>query len=149
AVAFGEALASSFKEYAAQILKNAKAMEEVFRAADIRMLGGGTSNHLILADVYGSLGITGQEAQTVLDEVGVTVNKNMIANETRKALDPSGIRFGTPALTTRGMKEGEATRIAEIMVAVLRDTGNEGNKRLLHEEIVALAEAFPVPETFV
>ena len=105
AVAFGEALRPSFKIYAAQILKNAKAMEEVFRARGVRMLGGGTSNHLILADVFGSLGVTGQEAETLLDSVGITLNKNMIADDPRKPMDPSGIRFGTPAITTRGFKK--------------------------------------------
>ena len=78
AIAFGEALTPQFKAYAQQILKNAKAMEGVFKEEGIRMLGGGTDNHLILADVYGSLGITGQEAETVLDEVGITLNKNMV-----------------------------------------------------------------------
>jgi glycine hydroxymethyltransferase len=105
AVAFGEALTPAFKIYAEQILKNAKAMEVVFKREGIRLLGGGTDNHLLLADVFGSLGITGQEAETVLDEVGITLNKNMIADEPRSALDPSGIRFGTPAMTTRNMKE--------------------------------------------
>jgi len=105
AVAFGEALKPGFKKYAAQILKNAKAMEKVFRDNKIRMITGGTSNHLILADVWGSLGVTGKEAQETLDEVGITLNMNMIAGDTRKPLDPSGIRFGTPAITTRGFKE--------------------------------------------
>jgi len=149
AVAFGEALTPAFKEYTAQILKNAKAMELVFRDAGIRMLGGGTSNHLILADVYGSMDITGQEAETVLDEVGITLNKNMIAEETRKALDPSGIRFGTPAMTTRGMKEVEATRVAEIMVGALRDRHNDATKKALHEEVKALCKVFPIPEILV
>lgn len=149
AVAFGEALTPAFKAYAAQILKNAKAMEAVFAAEGIRMLGGGTSNHLILADVYGSLGITGQEAETVLDEVGITLNKNMIADETRTALDPSGIRFGTPAMTTRNMKEGEATRIAEIMIETLKHKDNEAKKKALREEVEALCVQFPVPEAFV
>ena len=98
----------SFKIYAVQVLKNAKAMEAVFKDAGVRLLGGGTDNHLLLADVYGLLGITGAEAEAVLDEVGITLNKNMIADETRSALDPSGIRFGTPAMTCAGMKEGEA-----------------------------------------
>ncbi len=149
AIAFGEALRPEFKTYATQILKNAKAMEEVFRTADIRMLGGGTSNHLILADVYGSLGITGQEAETALDEVGITLNKNMIANETRKALDPSGIRFGTPAMTTRRMKEGEATRVAEIMVEVLKNINDEDKKSALKKEMEELCMRFPVPESFI
>lgn len=149
AVAFGEALHPSFKEYTAQILKNAKAMEHVFRSTNIRMLGGGTSNHLILADVYGSLGISGQEAETALDAVGITLNKNMIADEARSALDPSGIRFGTPAMTTRKMKEGEATRIAEIMVECLNNLGNKKRQNELKSEIEALCAKFPIPEVFV
>jgi glycine hydroxymethyltransferase len=98
AVAFGEALHPSFQNYSTQILKNAKAMEEVFRNTHIRMLGGGTSNHLILADVFSSLNITGQEAEVVLDSVGITLNKNVIADDPRSPMDPSGIRFGTPAM---------------------------------------------------
>ncbi len=149
AVAFGEALHPSFREYGKQILKNAKAMEKVFLDANVRLLGGGTDNHLLLADVYGSLGVTGQEAEDVLDEIGITLNKNMIADETRTAMDPSGIRFGTPALTTRGMKEDEATRIAEIMISVLKDKGNQQLKEGYKAEIEALCAAFPVPESFV
>lgn len=149
AVAFGEALTPAFKEYAQQILKNAKAMEEVFRRENVRMLGGGTSNHLILADVFGSLGVTGKEAETVLDEVGITLNKNMIADDTRSAMDPSGIRFGTPAMTTRKMKEGEATRLAEIMIETLRHKDDAAKKLSLKDEVKTLCEKFPVPETFV
>lgn len=149
AVAFGEALHPSFRDYAAQILKNAKAMENVFKDNDIRMLAGGTSNHLILADVYGSLGVTGQEAEDVLDEVGITLNKNMIADDPRKAMDPSGIRFGTPAMTTRNMKEGEATRIAELMVETLKHKDDKKKKAELREEVRTLCQKFPVPESFV
>jgi glycine hydroxymethyltransferase len=148
-IAFGEALTPAFKVYAAQILKNAKAMEVVFKAESVRLLCGGTDNHLLLADVYGSLGITGQEAETVLDEVGITLNKNMIAGETRTALDPSGIRFGTPALTTRGMKEGEATKLAEIMITTMRAKDDTAKKAALQKEVQAICEAFPVPERFV
>jgi glycine hydroxymethyltransferase len=149
AVAFGEAMTPAFKEYAAQILKNAKAMEAVFAREGVRMLGGGTSNHLILADVYGSLGITGQEAETLLDSIGITLNKNMIADETRSAMDPSGIRFGTPAMTTRNMKEGEATRVAEIMIEALKNKEDEQKKRALHDEVQSLCLKFPVPDSFV
>jgi glycine hydroxymethyltransferase len=148
AVAFGEALQPSFKEYAAQILKNAKAMEQVFKDENVRLLCGGTDNHLLLADVYGSLGITGQEAETALDAVGITLNKNMIADETRSALDPSGIRFGTPAMTTRGMKEGEATKLAELMIRALKHKDDEAETAKIREEVRALCEAFPVPESF-
>ena len=149
AVAFGEAMKPSFKEYGKQILKNAKAMEKVFLDAEVRLLGGGTDNHLLLADVYGSLGVTGAEAEAVLDEVGITLNKNMIADEPRKALDPSGIRFGTPAMTTRGMGETEATRLAEIMIKVLKDKDNQQLKDALKAEVEAICTEFPVPESFV
>lgn len=145
AVCFHEALQPEFQEYAQQVIKNAKAMAQVFLDNDIRLLGGGTDNHLILADVHGSLGITGKKAQTLLDEVGITLNMNSIANDTRSAMDPSGIRFGTPAITTRGMKEAECARIAELMIQVLR------TKKALPEvqrEIVAMCQKFPVPKVF-
>lgn len=148
-VAFGEALTPAFKIYAAQILKNAKAMEMVFKAEGVRLLCGGTDNHLLLADVFGSLGVTGTEAERVLDEVGITLNKNMIADDVRTAMDPSGIRFGTPAMTTRGMKEGEATKLAEIMITTMRAKGDSAKKVSLQKEVQTLCEAFPVPESFV
>lgn len=148
AIAFGEALHPSFKIYCEQILKNAKAMEQVFAEAGIFMVGGGTSNHLILADMS-SLGVTGQEAETVLDEVGITLNKNMIPDEPRTALDPSGIRFGTPAMTTRNMKETEATRVAELMIETLKHKDDAAKKTAIREEIETLCLAFPVPDTFV
>lgn len=148
-VAFGEALTPGFKVYAAQVLKNAKAMEDVFKREGVRLMCGGTDNHLLLADVYGSLGVTGQEVETVLDEVGITLNKNMIADESRTAMDPSGIRFGTPALTTRGMKEKEATRLAEIMIETIKVRSDAAKKAELKEEVKKICEAFPVPEKFV
>jgi glycine hydroxymethyltransferase len=149
AVAFGEALHPSFKDYAAQVLKNAKAMEVVFKEEGVRLLCGGTDNHLLLADVYGSLGITGQEAEVVLDSVGITLNKNMIADEPRTAMDPSGIRFGTPAMTTRGMKEKEATALAKLMIETMRHKDDVVKKAAIKAEVQHLAEAFPVPERFV
>ncbi len=148
AVAFGEALKPSFAEYAKQILLNAKAMEAVFARENVRMITGGTSNHLILADVFGSLGVTGKEAQTVLDEVGITLNMNAIADDVRKPMDPSGIRFGTPAITTRGFKETECARVAEIMIEVLRNKDNADMKAKAKSEIKSLAAKFPIPETF-
>ena len=149
AVALGEAAQPSFVEYAKQVLLNAKAMETVFLKEGVRLLGGGTDNHLLLADVYGSLGITGQAAETALDAVGITLNKNMIADETRTALDPSGIRFGTPAMTTRGMKETEATMIAELMIRTLRSIDDETEQAAIKKEVQALCTSFPVPESFV
>ncbi len=148
-VAFKEALDPSFRTYAEQIVKNAKAMEAVFKEHDIRLLAGGTDNHLLLADVYGSLGVTGQEAESVLDEIGITLNKNMIADDPRTAMDPSGIRFGTPAMTTRGMQEAEATKLAELMVTVMKDKDNAELKTKLRAEVKELCEAFPVPDSFV
>ncbi len=149
AVAFGEALTPQFKTYTAQILKNAKAMEKVFKDEGVRLLCGGTDNHLLLADVFGSLQITGADAERVLDEVGITLNKNMIADETRTAMDPSGIRFGTPAMTTRNMKEGEATTLAEIMIKAMRAKDDSAVKVALQKEVQELCERFPVPESFV
>lgn len=149
AVAFGEAMTPAFTEYAKQILKNAKAMEEVLHKHNIRMIGGGTDNHLILADVFGSLGVTGKEAQSVLDEVGITLNMNSIANDTRKPLDPSGIRFGTPAITTRGFKEKECAEVAELLIETLKNKDDESKKAEIKAKIKALATAFPIPESFV
>jgi len=148
AVAFGEALTPAFKKYAKQILKNAKAMEKVFHKHKIRMIGGGTDNHLILADVYGSLGVSGKEAQTVLDEVGITLNMNMIADDTRKPMDPSGIRFGTPAITTRGFKEKECALVAELMIETLRNRNNKKKKEEIRKKIKTLAKKFPIPNYF-
>ncbi|MDQ5883567.1 MAG: glycine hydroxymethyltransferase, partial [Patescibacteria group bacterium] len=149
AVAFGEALTPTFKKYAKAVLKNAKAMEKVFKKNKIRMIGGGTDNHLILADVFGSLGVTGKEAQTVLDEVGITLNMNSIAGDTRKPLDPSGIRFGTPAITTRGFGEKECALVAEMMIETLKNKDDEKKKSVIKKKIITLAKKFPVPEVFV
>lgn len=149
AVAFGEALTPEFQAYAQQILKNAKAMEKVFLDADIRLMAGGTDNHLLLADVYGSIGVTGQEAEDVLDEVGITLNKNSIAGETRSMFDPSGIRFGTPAITTRGLKEADCARVAELMVEAMKNRDDQAVKDRIREEVKGIAHAFPLPDSFV
>lgn len=144
AVAFGEALSPSFKHYAAQILKNAKAMEEVFKQRGVRMIGGGTDNHLILADIT-KFGIGGKEAEELLDSVGITLNKNMIADDTRVPMDPSGIRFGTPAITTRGFKEAQCAQVAGLMLDTLENRGDQAKLAAIKNEVVALAEAFPLP----
>ena len=149
AVCFGEALTPAFRKYAAQIIKNAKVMAKVFLDNKIRLITGGTDNHLILADIYGSLGVTGKEGQTVLDEVGITLNMNMIAEDSRKPLDPSGIRFGTPAITTRGFKEKECKRVAELMILTLKNKDSKEVKEKVHKEIKALAKKFPIPKSFV
>ncbi len=149
AVAFGEALTPEFREYAQQILKNAKAMETVFKKHGIRLLTGWTDNHLLLADVYSSLGISGKDAQTVLDEVGITLNMNSIADDTRKPLDPSGIRFGTPAITTRGFWENECAIVAELMIETIKNKDNTEKKAEIRQKIRLLAEKFPIPDTFI
>jgi len=149
AVAFGEAMTPKYKKYARQILKNMKAMEKVFHKNKVRMIGGGTDNHLILADVFGSLGVTGKEAQTVLDEVGITLNMNSIAGDTRKPLDPSGIRFGAPAITTRGFKEKECAQVAELIIKTLKNKDDKKVKESVHKEIKKLAKKFPIPKSFV
>ena len=144
AVAFAEALQPKFKAYAAQVIKNAQVMADVFMKADIRLIGGGTDNHLILADVS-SLGLTGGEAETILDGIGITLNKNVIADDPRSPLDPSGIRFGTPALTTRGMKEVEAVALAEMMVQALKQPTDQTLQEQLRSDVRALCEKFPLP----
>lgn len=148
AISFKEASTPAFKEYAHQVIKNAQAMAEVFTAGGVRLITGGTDNHLILADVYGSLGISGGEAETLLDRAGMTLNKNSIAGDTRKPFDPSGIRFGTPAMTTRGLNEEDSREIATIMLEVLNkrdDVTVESAK----ERVRTMALAHPVPESFV
>ncbi len=120
AVAFKEDLEPSFKEYSAQILKNIKAMEQVFaNTPEARLVAGGSDNHLLLIDVTG-FGLTGKKAEETLDKVGITVNKNAIPFETQKPTITSGIRVGTAAITTRGFKEKEAQKVAEIIVDVLK-----------------------------
>lgn len=147
AVCFGEALRPSFAQYATHVIENAKAMAEVFKKSDVRLITGGTDNHLVLADVFGSLGITGGDAETLLDRAGITLNKNSIADDTRKPMDPSGIRFGTPAITTRGFGVKECARVAELMIDILkkRDDATVESAKI---EIKNMAEAHPVPAAF-
>ncbi len=145
AVAFGEALHPSFVRYAKQIVANTKAMERVFKEEGVRMIAGGSDNHLILLDAWTSFGIGGAEAESLLDRAGITLNKNMIANDTRKPMDPSGIRFGTPALTTRGFREAESAQIAHLMCEVL---AKKKDATTAKEEVKTLALAHPIPESF-
>ncbi len=148
AVAFGEALQPQFKIYAQQILKNAKAMEGVLRERNIRMIGGGTSNHLILADIFHSLGVSGKEAQELLDMVGITLNMNAIADDPRKPTDPSGIRFGTPAITTRGFMETESAQVAHLLLDALLYREDRTKLQAIREQIRSLCIQFPIPTSF-
>jgi glycine hydroxymethyltransferase len=147
AVAFKEALQPSFKKYSERILKNAKAMEEVFRKHNVTMLCGGTSNHMLLLDVS-SFGLGGKLAQEKLDNVGITLNMNMIADDTRKPTDPSGIRLGTPALTTRGFNEGESAEVAELIVEILSSPDDLLVEEKVRKKIKELALKHPIPDTF-
>lgn len=145
AVAFEEALRPEFQTYAAQIIKNAKAMEEVFHERGIKMVTGGTSNHLILMDVQTSFNVNGHDAETALDEAGMTLNKNMIADDPNPPMRPSGIRFGTPALTTRGMKESEMQQVAHWMIDILENMGDTNLRKKIREEVREMSLKFPVP----
>jgi glycine hydroxymethyltransferase len=119
AVAFKEALSPEFRTYSQRVLDNAQAMCDVFKARKIKLVGGGTTNHLILLDVYNDgKGITGKEMEKALEYVGITVNKNMIPNDPLKALDPSGIRIGTPAITSRNYTEHDSKKVAHIICDV-------------------------------
>lgn len=149
AVCFGEALSPKFRTYAKQTLKNAKAMEKVFRKEGVRMITGGTDSHLILADVFGSLDMPGKEAESLLDDVGITLNKNSIADDSRGPMDPSGIRFGTPAITTRGFKEKECARVAELMVETMRNKDDKKKLKAIREEIRTVCKKFPIPDKHV
>ncbi len=148
AVSFREALHPSFAKYAKQIVANTKAMEGVFKEHGARMITGGSDNHLILLDAWASFGISGGEAEMLLDRAGITLNKNAIADDTRKPMDPSGIRFGTPAMTTRGLGAAESAQVARIMTEVLtkRDDATIGHAK---QEVKKLALAHPIPESFV
>ena len=145
AVAFGEALDPSFSTYVRQVIANARQMAKVFQDAGIRVISGGTDNHIILLDIYGSIGLTGKEAEQILEHIGVSTNKNMIPYDPRKPLDPSGIRIGTPAITTRGFDETVSEQLAHIMVAALRNPTDETLLTSLKSEVRELCIAYPIP----
>jgi glycine hydroxymethyltransferase len=144
AVCFLEALQPTFKTYARQIVANAKVLAESLLAGGVKLASGGTDNHLMLADVT-PLGLTGAIAEKALDKAGITVNKNMIPFDQRKAMDPSGIRLGTPALTTRGMKEAEMKKVGAWILQVLRSPEDAAVIDRVRGEIKDLCKGFPVP----
>lgn len=145
AVAFGEALDPSFKEYAAQIVKNAKTLADALIANGFKLVTGGTSNHLILADVHASFGLDGNVVETALDKIGLTLNKNAIANDTLPPYRPSGIRLGTPAITTRGLKEEHMQQIADWMKQAIDARDDDAALDVLHEQVKTFALQFPLP----
>ena len=145
AVAFGEALRPEFKDYAAQIVKNAAVLADELQARGFQLVTGGTSNHLILADVYKSFEIDGKVAEIALDKIGLTLNANSVADDPLPPFRPSGIRLGTPALTTRGLKEEHMAQIAEWMKQAINAREDEAKLVAIHDEVVAFAQQFPLP----
>lgn len=144
AAAFKEALMPEFKEYSEQIIANAKAMTKVFnQAIGTRVVSGATDNHLVLIDVRG-LELNGKEAESILDSVNITVNKNSIPFETLSPFKTSGIRIGTPAITTRGFKEADATRAAELVVKALQAKENETQLDEVRAGVRELTEKYPL-----
>jgi len=143
AVAFAEALRPDFRDYAAQIVSNAKVLGEALRAAGYRLVSGGTDNHLLLVDVF-EKGILGSEAELALGKAGITVNKNSIPWDTNPPLKPSGIRVGTPALTTRGMKEPEMRTIAAWIAKALDARNDDAALEGIRGEVAELANQFPL-----
>lgn len=143
AVAFGEALKPSFKNYARQIVRNAKALEKIFHQEGLKMVTGGTDNHLLLLDLS-EREVTGKEAEAVLEKAGITVNKNTVPGEKRSPFVTSGIRLGTPALTTRGMKEREMEQIALWISRVIQQPDQESLISKIHREVKALCSRFPL-----
>lgn len=144
AVCFREALQPAFKDYARQIVANAKTLAESLMQGGIRLASGGTDNHLMLCDVT-AVGLTGKIAEAALDRAAITVNKNMIPYDQRKPLDPSGIRIGTAALTTRGMREAEMKRVGAWILQVLRAPEDEAVLTRVRGEIAEFTKSFPVP----
>jgi glycine hydroxymethyltransferase len=144
AVAFQEALQPSYKEYMKQVLLNAKVVAEEMQRAGFPVVSGGTDNHLILVNAFAK-GVTGKVAEGALDHAGITINKNMIPFDTRPPLDPSGIRLGTPALTTRGMKETEMKQVSRWIVEVLENPTDAANLERIRVQVRELTAHYPVP----
>jgi glycine hydroxymethyltransferase len=143
AVAFGEALRPAFAAYQAQVVKNAKALGEALAARGVPVVTGGTDNHMILADLT-ELGITGKPAVEALDLAGITTNMNMIPYDPRKPMDPSGLRLGSPALTTRGFSEDELRNVATMVAQVLKQPHDEAVRQDVRRVVAALCEAHPI-----
>ena len=144
AVCFQEALQPSFKNYQQQIVKNAAALADGMKNNGYRLVSGGTDNHLMLVDV-GVKNLTGKDCQIALDEAGITVNKNTIPFETRSPFQASGVRLGTPAVTTRGMKEAEMAAIADMISEVLLDIKNVEAAHKVRSRVRELTAKFPLP----
>jgi glycine hydroxymethyltransferase len=144
AVCFQEALQPEFKAYAQQIIDNAKTLAEVLLGGGLKLVSGGTDNHLMLVDVT-PLGIGGKIATETLEKCGITVNMNMIPFDTRKPMDPSGVRIGTPALTTRGMGCDEMRKVGQWILDSLKNPNDSAVHERIRGEVSSLCTQFPVP----
>jgi len=145
AVAFGEALDSSYKEYQAQVQKNAKAMAAAFVKRGYKIVSGGTDNHLMLIDLRTKFpDLTGKQVEKVLVKADITTNKNMVPFDSRSPFQTSGIRVGTPAITTRGLKEDQMETIVELIDRVLSDIDNESNIVAVRKEVNTLMAKYPL-----
>ena len=145
AVSFYEALQPEFKNYANQVVKNAKKLAEELSKRGFKLVTGGTKNHLILVDVYSSFGIDGKAAERAMDKIGLTLNANSIPNDKLSMFTPSGIRLGTPAITSRGMKEEQMERIAEWMRFAIENCDNPKELAKVKKEVADFARLFPLP----
>ncbi len=143
AVCFGEAMQPEFRDYARQVVANAKVLAETLAAEGFRIISGGTDTHLMLVDVF-SKGMLGSEAEKALEQAGITVNKNAIPFDTNPPMKPSGIRIGTPALTTRGMRENEMRQVGRWIAEALQNRNNSSALAKIRKQVLALAESFPL-----
>jgi len=144
AVAFGEALRPAFKSYAKQVIKNAKVLEKELLKKGYKIMFGGTDYHMVLVDVMSSKGVTGKEAEHALDEAGITVNKNMIPDDPRSPMDPSGIRVGVQAVTSRGMKGKEIKQIASWIDEILSAHGDTAKLAKIRKEVTRFCKKYPI-----
>ena len=145
AVAFGEAQRPEFREYSKNVIANAKVFAAALMKRGYRIVSGGTDNHIVLVDVFGSKEITGKEAEVALDTVNISVNKNMIPYDTRKPLDPSGVRLGTPAVTTRGLGESDMETVADFIDEALTHRNDAARLAEIKTRVKGFALKFPVP----
>jgi glycine hydroxymethyltransferase len=145
AIAYGEALKPEFVEYSKNVIANARALAAALQEKGYRIISGGTDNHLMLVDVFGSKNITGKEAEKALEKVGISINKNMIPFDPRKPLDPSGVRLGTPALTTRGCGVNDMKTVADLIDETLAHREDEAALGAIRQKVKTFSLKFPVP----
>lgn len=145
AVALGEAMQPAFKDYAKQILKNAKSMAKKFMENGCKLVTNGTDNHLMIVDCITSWNLPGKEAEELFDRIGITASKSTIPDDPRPPYSPSGLRLGSPAMTTRGMKEADTEKLVEFMLKAVEKRSDESALKKLHDEVISFCTRFPVP----